>query len=108
MKRILVVGLVAFSLMMGAISFAQSITVVDNGPATPTASVRVFGTGYTATVGYREVATTSALIEPTLSEAILFQFNTDDKKLYIRLLDSNGNTYGCVATLSDDLTSALN
>jgi len=95
-------------LFVGVLGFAQSITIQDNGPATPTTSVRVFGTGYTATVGYREVATTSALIEPTLSEAILFQFNTDDKKLYIRLLDSKGNTYGCVATLTDDLTSALN
>jgi hypothetical protein len=104
-----VTALVFALLAVAIVSFGQSIIVRDNASTTaPVDQTRVFGSGYTATVAYREVATTSALIEPTLSEAILFQFNTDDKKLYIRLLDSNGDTYGCVATLTDDLTSALN
>jgi len=104
-----VTALVFALLAVAIVSFGQQIIVRDNASTTATVDqTRVFGSGYTATVAYREVATTSALIEPTLSEAILFQFNTDNKKLYIRLLDSNGDTYGCVATLSDDLTSALN
>jgi hypothetical protein len=104
-----VTALVFALLAVAIVSFGQQIIVRDNASTTaPVDQTRVFGSGYTSTVAYREVATTSALIEPTLSEAILFQFNTDDKKLYIRLLDSNGDTYGCVATLSDDLTSALN
>jgi hypothetical protein len=104
-----VTALVFALLAVAIVSFGQQIIVRDNASTTaPVDQARVFGSGYTATVAYREVATTSALVEPTLSEAILFQFNTDNKKLYIRLLDSNGDTYGCVATLSDDLTSALN
>ena len=104
-----VTALVFALLAVAIVSFGQSIIVRDNASTTsPVDQTRVFGTGYTATVAYREVATTSALVEPTVSEAILFQFNTDDNKLYIRLLDSDGTTWGCVATLSDDLTSALN
>ena len=123
-------------LFIGVIGFAQSITVQDNGPATPTTSVRSFAdsvlpTTTTVTVStdsatttediarinrnysvymvkFAEVATTAALLEPTIPGILTFQFNTDNGKLYMRLMEADGTTWGAVATLTDDLTSALN
>jgi len=128
MKRILVVGLVAFSLMMGAIGFAQSITVVDNGPATPTTEVRSFGDVIIPTksdivvsvdsatsteditrsfvnlpvsaVWFREIASTSALVMPQVPGVLNFQYNSDDNKLYIRLIENDGSRWGGSITLT--------
>jgi len=128
MKRILVVGLVAFSLMMGAIGFAQSITVVDNGPATPTTEVRSFGDVIIPTksdivvsvdsatsteditrsfvnlpvsaVRFHEIASTSALVMPQVPGVLNFQYNSDDNKLYIRLIENDGSRWGGSITLT--------
>lgn len=136
MKKILIASLFVFSALMGIVGFAQSITITDNGPATPTTEVRSFATPTLpskstlkistdlatttddvsfyadnmpiSAVRFAEIATTAALLEPVIPGVVTFQFNTDDNKLYIRLMEADGTTWGCVATLSDDLTSALN
>lgn len=128
MKRILVVGLVAFSLMMGAIGFAQSITVVDNGPATPTTDVRSFGDALIPTasdivvsvdsatstedvtrsfnnlpvsaVRFKEIASTTSLVMPQVPGVLSFQYNSNDNKLYIRLIENDGSRWGGSITLS--------
>lgn len=94
MKKVLVSSLIVFSMLMGALGFAQSISVVDNGPATPTTDIRVFGSGFQAVVGISEIASTSELAMPTQVGVATFQFNTDDQKLYIRVLDSDGASWG--------------
>lgn len=104
-----VTALVFALLAVAIVSFGQQIIVRDNASTTsPVDQTRVFGSGYTATVAYREVASDSELIEPDVVGAILFQYNIDNNKLYIRLKNSDDATYGCVATLNDDLTAALN
>jgi len=100
MKKVLIASLVVFSVMMAALGFAQSISVVDNGPASPTTEVRVFGSGFQSIVGVSEVASTSELVEPTVSGVATFQFNTNDGKLYIRVLDSEGTSWGGSVTLT--------
>lgn len=100
MKKVLIGSLVVFSLLMGALGFAQSISIVDNGPATPTTDIRVFSSGLQSMVGVSEVASTSTLVSPTIKGVATFQFNTDDGKLYIRVLDSEGTAWGGSITLT--------
>jgi len=101
MKKVLIGSLVVFSVLMAALGFAQSISVVDNGPATPTTEVRPFGSGFQAVVGISEVASTSELVSPTVEGVATFQFNTDDGKLYIRVLDSAGDIWSGSVTLTE-------
>lgn len=137
MNKILIGSLMVFCILAATLGFAQSITVQDNASTTsPTSQVRPFAdpvlpkstslkfstdvattaeditrtTGFSPVLitKFAEIATTAALLEPVVPGVVTFQFNTDNNKLYIRLMEADGTTWGCVATLSDDLTAALN
>lgn len=124
-KLLLVLALVALT----AVSFGQSITIVDNASTTVTDETeRVFsssnlpsdysldvdGASYTGVlipqnaVRFTEVASTTDIVAPQVPGYVTFQFNTASKTLYIRLMDSDGADWGGVATLSADMLEPLN
>lgn len=119
----------ALLMLVTSLSFGQSITIVDNASTTVTdETVRVFSSGdlpskysldvdsasYTGTLiplntfRFSEVASSTDIVAPKVPGYVTFQFNTDENKLYIRLMDSNGADWGAVATLSADMLGALN
>lgn len=129
----MVLSLVAIAI----VSFGQTITVRDNASTTsPVDQVRNFGVPIVPTastmalsnavgtntddisrgwqnlpgnvVMFKQVATTAALLAPTVPGVLTLQYNSDDNKLYIRILDAAGADWGCVATLSADMSAALN
>lgn len=101
MNKTFVTSLLVFGVLMATLGFAQSITVRDNASTTsPVDQVRQFGTGFQSTVGITEVASTSELVMPTQVGVATFQFNTNDHKLYIRVLDSDGASWGGSVSLT--------
>lgn len=129
----MVLSLVAIAI----VSFGQTITIKDNASlSTPTYDIRNFGVpivptastmALSNTVGtntddisrgwqnlpgnavmFKQVATTSQLLAPTVPGVMTIQYESGNNKIHFRFLDTAGADWGCVATLSADMSAALN
>lgn len=93
--------MVVVLLAIAVISFGQQLIVRDNASSTaPLDDLRYLGSGYASVLGFTEVATSTALVNPPASGVLFVQFNTDDQKLYLRVTDSNGANWGGSVSLT--------
>ena len=84
-----------FVVALSTLVFSQQIKVIDIASTTaPVSQTRVFGSGYVSILGFSEVASSTDLVMPSVEGALLVQFNTDDEKLYLRVKDSDGASWG--------------
>ena len=81
-------------LAIAAISFASSITVQDNGPATPTTEIRVISADAISTLMVSEVAATESLsLTPSAAGILKLEYCQEDDALYLSYTDSAGDDF---------------